>query len=88
MLRRKSDSEVDTTSLSNQLINFIELADESNDLQSQIKEVTTAEQIIAIAASNGYEISYKELRTWSKELKAPYFPWAEKGNEWRRNFFS
>ena len=88
MLKRKSDIEVDTTSLSNQLINFIKLADESNDLQSQIKEVTTAEQIIAIAASNGYEISYKELRIWPKELKAPYFPWAEKGNEWRRNFFS
>ena len=79
---------MDFTSPSNQLINFIKLADESNDLQSQIKEVTTAEQIIAIAASNGYEISCKELRTWSKELKAPYFPWAEKGNEWRRNFFS
>ena len=61
---------------------------ESNDLQSQIKEAATCEQIIAIAASNGYEISYKELRTWSKELMAPYFPWAEKGNEWRRDFFS
>ncbi|WP_159098327.1 Nif11-like leader peptide family natural product precursor [Synechococcus sp. WH 8016] len=72
----------------NQLINFCAILSERNDLQSQIKEATTCEQIIAIAASNGYEISYKELRTWSKELKAPYFPWAEKGNEWRRNFFS
>ena len=72
----------------NQLINFLKLVDESNDLQSQIKEAATPKQIIAIAASNGYEISYKELRTWSKELKAPYFPWAEQGNEWRRNFFS
>ena len=70
-----------------QLINFCKLLDESKDLQSQIKEATTPKQIIAIAASNGYEISYETLRIWSKELKAPYFPWAEKGNEWRRNFF-
>ena len=72
----------------NQLIKFCKLLDESNNLQSQIKKATTAEQIIAIAASNGYEISHKELRTWSKELAASYFPWSEKGNEWRRNFFS
>jgi hypothetical protein len=78
---------VDFTSPSNQLINFCKLLDESNDLQSQIKQATTPKQIIAIAASNGCEISYKELRIWSKELKASYFPWAQKGNEWRRNFF-
>ncbi|QNI87581.1 Nif11-like leader peptide family natural product precursor [Synechococcus sp. ROS8604] len=76
------------SSPSNKLINFCKLLDESNDLQSQIKQATTPKQIIAIAASNGRKISYKELRIWSKELKAPYFPWAEKGNEWRRNFFS
>ncbi len=70
-----------------QLANFCKLLDERNDLQAQTKEAKTSKQIIAIAASNGYEISYKELRTWSKELKAPYFPWAEKGNEWRRSFF-
>jgi hypothetical protein len=78
---------VTDSSTPNQLINFCKLLDESNDLQSQTKEATTPKQIIAIAASNGYEISYKELRIWSKELKAPYFPWAGKGNEWRRNFF-
>tara|TARA_Y100000385_G_scaffold30707_1_gene28960 strand:- start:237 stop:368 length:132 start_codon:yes stop_codon:yes gene_type:complete len=36
----------------NQLINFLKLVDESNDLQSQIKEATIPKQIIAIAASN------------------------------------
>ncbi len=70
----------------NQLIKFCKLLDESNDLQSQVKEATTPKQIIAIAASNGCEVSHKELRIWSKELKASYFPWAQKGNEWRRNF--
>ena len=79
---------MDATSPSNKLINFCKLLDESEDLQSQTKEATTAEQVIAIAASNGYEISYKELRIWSKELRAPYFPWAQKGDQWRRNFFS
>jgi hypothetical protein len=71
----------------NQLINFCELLKKNNDLQSKVKKSTTAKEIIEIAASNGCEISYKELRIWSKELKAPYFPWAAKGSEWRRHFF-
>ena len=83
-----SNVAVNNFSPSDQLINFCKLVDESNDLQSQVKESTTDKQIIEIAASNGYEISYKELRIWSTYLKASYFPWSEKGNEWRRNFFS
>ena len=72
---------------SNQLTAFCKSLNENNDLQSQIQEAKTAKQIIAIAALNGHEISFNELRIWSKELKAHYFPWAEMGNEWRRNFF-
>lgn len=77
----------DIPSPSDQLINFCSLLNESKKLQSQVKEAKTANQIIKIAESNGFKISQKELRFWSKELKANYFPWAEMGNEWRRNFF-
>ena len=72
---------------SKKLLSFCKLLDKRRDLQSKTKEATTVNQIIEIAVSNGCEISYNELRFWSKELKAPYFPWSEKGNEWRRNFF-
>ena len=77
----------DSEPSSDELTRFCKSIEESTDLQSQVKEVKNAKQILAIAASNGYKISYKELRFWSKELKATYFPWAEMGDEWRRNFF-
>jgi len=70
------------------LMRFCNIVDTSDELQSQVMASKSAEEIIEIAASNGCNISLQELRFWSRELKAPYFPWAEKGNEWRRNFFS
>ena len=73
---------------STEIIRFCNLVDKSKELQSQVRASKSAEEIIEIAASNGCNISLQELRFWSRELKAPYFPWAEKGNEWRRNFFS
>ena len=69
------------------LMRFCNIVDTSDELQSQVMASKSAEEIIEIAASNGCNISLQELRFWSRELKAPYFPWAEKGNEWRRNFF-
>ena len=70
-----------------EIIRFCNLVDKSKELQSQVMVSKSAEEIIEIAASNGCNISRKNLRFWSSELKAPYFPWAEKGNEWRRIFF-
>jgi hypothetical protein len=71
-----------------QLIQFCDLLDKNEELQLQIKAAATPKEIIEIAESNGCKLSLKELRFWSKELKAKYFPWSEMGNEWRRNFFS
>ena len=72
---------------STEIMRFCNLIDKIDELQSQVMAAKSVEEIIEIAASNGCNISRKNLRFWSSELKAPYFPWAEKGNEWRRNFF-
>ena len=72
---------------SDQLIHFCNLLAASNELQARVKQATAAIEIVAIAESIGCEISCKELRFWSKELRATYFPWSEMGNEWRRDFF-
>ncbi len=77
-----------STSNPNQLILFCKLLNEDKILQSQVKAAVTPKHIIELAASKGCEISHSELRSWSKELTAPYFPWSEMGNEWRRNFFN
>ena len=78
----------DLVSPPNQLMQFCKSLSEDKSLQLQVKAATSPNQIIELAACKGYEISHNELRSWSKQLAAPYFPWAEMGNEWRRNFFN
>ena len=69
------------------LLAFCKELEVNNTLQSQVKESKSPDQIIEIAASIGHEISIKDLRFWSRELSAPYFPWSEMGHTFRRNFF-
>ena len=67
---------------------FTELLDQDGEMQEFVKSANTPEQIVKLAESVGVAISVKQLRFWSRELTAPYFPWAEKGNQWRREFFA
>ena len=69
------------------LLAFTKFLEKDEDLQSKIKAAENPQQIIDIAESRGFAISSLELRTWSKELTANSFPWATKGNDFRRNFF-
>ena len=66
---------------------FTDLLDKDKRIQALVKAAKTPDQILEIAESAGIKISMKQLRFWSRELTAPYFPWAEKGNQWRREFF-
>ena len=72
----------------NAIKEFTELLDQDREAQELVKSANTPEQIVKLAESAGIDISVKQLRFWSRELKAPYFPWAEKGNQWRREFFA
>lgn len=72
----------------NGLIDFCSLLQEDENLQSQVKAAKSPKEIVDFAASLGHNISREELRLWSRELKAAYFPWSEMGHEWRRNFFN
>tara|TARA_B100000900_G_C20177906_1_gene552643 strand:+ start:220 stop:450 length:231 start_codon:yes stop_codon:yes gene_type:complete len=66
---------------------FCQYLDNNTLAQAQVKETTSASQIIQLAKLNGFEITISELRSWSRELKATYFPWSQMGNQWRRDFF-
>ena len=68
-------------------IAFIKFLEKDEDLQSKIKVAENPQQMIDIAESTGFTISHFDLRTYSSDLSAHYFPWATKGNEFRRNFF-
>ena len=67
---------------------FTELLDQDGEMQEFVRSANTPEQIVKLAELAGVHISVKQLRFWSRELTAPYFPWAEKGNQWRREFFA
>ena len=69
------------------LLAFIKFLEKDEDLQSKIKVAENPQQIIDIAESTGFTISPLELRISSSGLSADYFPWATKGNDFRRNFF-
>ena len=69
------------------LIRFCKHLDNDDSLKEQIAKASSPSQIIELAKSNGFVITVEELRIWSRELKAPYFPWAQMGHEWRRKFF-
>ena len=66
---------------------FVDLLDQDAEMQELVRMANTPGQIVALAESAGIKISVKHLRFWSRELTASYFPWAEKGNQWRREFF-
>ena len=73
---------------SSEIKELVSLLDKDERLQELVKTAKVPERIIEIAESAGIKISIKQLRFWSRELTAPYFPWAEKGYLWRREFFA
>ena len=70
------------------LLEFCKRLESNPDLQARVKATEKPHQIVDIASSLGLQFSVIELRVWSRDLVADYFPWAKKGNEWRRNFFT
>ena len=67
---------------------FVDLLDKDANLQALVKAAKTPGEFLRIAELEGIKISVNQLRFWSRELKAPYFPWAGMGNQWRQEFFA
>ena len=67
---------------------FVDLLDKDAKLQALVKAAKAPGEILRIAELGGIKISMNQLRFWSRELKAPYFPWAGMGNQWRQEFFA
>ncbi len=63
------------------------LIDAVSGLQERVKAARNPQEVVDIAKSLCLEVTPIELRAWSRDLSAPYFPWAGMGHEHRRNFF-
>ena len=70
------------------LVRFVAHAEESPHLQQRLRGSAHVSQVIELAAECGFVLSLEELRSASKELCAPWWPWAGRGHAWRRTFFT
>jgi predicted ribosomally synthesized peptide with nif11-like leader len=57
-------------------------------LQGLVKACRQPQEIVDYAAAQGFDVSIQQLRTYATDLSAPWWPWAESGQEGRRAFFS
>ena len=73
--------------LSEALIRFCRILGEDTDLQAVVMKARDPLEVVEISSSVGCSVSVQELRIWSRDLSASYFPWSGKGHESRRDFF-
>jgi hypothetical protein len=71
----------------NPLYQFIRMVEGDPTLQAEIRQAEQPAQIVALAERHGCVVSVEALRAVSRDLSAPYWPWAGQGHAWRRRFF-
>ncbi len=69
------------------LLDFVRRVDSDPELQRLLASASSPEVIIGVAAENGYSFAVQDLRQMSRDLSAPYWPWAAKGHAFRRAWF-
>ena len=70
-----------------EIMEFVSIIEKDENMQLLVKAAKSPAEIIRIAESVGIKMSMNQLRYWSRELTARYFPWANRGNQWRREYF-
>jgi predicted ribosomally synthesized peptide with nif11-like leader len=73
---------------SDQLYLFTALAAFNTSLQEQLKTAGSPQEIVAIAAERGYQISVEQLSLLSCRLTEAYWVWSGRGERWRQHFFA
>lgn len=67
---------------------FTALATFSSSVQEKLRQVQSPEEIVGVAAENGYQITASQLSFFSKRLNGDHWVWSRKGDEWRESFFT
>jgi len=70
------------------LIAFVARVEQDATLRAAIATAATPQEIVDLAAGLSFDVALDALRQASRELSAPYWPWAAKGTLWRRQFFA
>jgi hypothetical protein len=66
---------------------FCRLVAASSAHQSRLQACSTPEDILAMAAELDCLFPRQTLRSCSRDLAADHWPWAQKGQIWRQQFF-
>ena len=69
------------------LMAFVRSVEASGELQALIAGASGLDQILDVASREGFSFTAQDLRAVSRDLSAPYWPWAAKGHAFRRQFF-
>lgn len=70
------------------LLAFTARVQEDLGLQQRLAKASSMAAVIRLAASLGFSLTAAELRRASRDLAAPYWPWAARGRLHRYRFFA
>lgn len=73
---------------SDQFYLFAALASFNRTLQERLRNVDTPQEIIQLAADQGYHISIHQLEHHAGSLTASHWVWNNHEEPWRNEFFS
>lgn len=72
----------------NDLVSFAQLASTDGALQAQLVATTNPAQIVTLAQSRGFHFTEADLRDYSRNLGSSHWPWANRSDAARRQFFN
>lgn len=67
---------------------FTAWASFSKEAQQRLQSVQSAQEIVALAAEKGYQITVEQLSHFSRRLQEPHWVWNQHDEQWGRDFFS
>jgi hypothetical protein len=70
------------------LVEFCKCVDSDREKELRVRAFESPVLIIEYAEQLGFKFSLLQLRVWSRDLSADWFPWAGQSHQWRRDFFS
>ena len=73
---------------SDQFYLFAALASFNRTVQERLRRVRTPQEIVDLAADQGYAITIEQLARYAGNLTAPHWVWSGQDEPWRNEFFA
>lgn len=67
---------------------FTAWASFSKEAQNLLQAVQSPQEIVELAAQQGYRINVEQLRLFARRLQEPHWVWNQHDESWVKDFFS